>query len=272
MKKILKSLGINISVYFLAVIFFFPILWVILSSFKPERDLFAYPPRLFSLSLTIHNYIYAWQSANFSLYFFNSSLIAVSSTILSIIIALLAGFALAKYRFKGDTIILLALLSGLMFSLQTKMVPLFLVLKDLHLLNSYWGLIIPPSVTPTGIFLVRQYVLSLPNELLDAARIDGASEWKLFLKVIVPLCKPVTATLAIFVFTWRWNDFLWPLLVVNKPSLYTVQLGLGLFKTRYAVDWTGLLPMTVLAMLPIVVVFLIFQKSFIRGIYAGSIK
>lgn len=272
MIKKFKVISINVLAYMVAIIFFFPILWVVLSSFRPEVDLYAYPPKLLTTNLTIHNYVYAWLGGNFPLYFFNSTVVSVSSTLLSIIIALLAGFALAKYRFKGDTIIFLMLLSGLMFTLQAKIVPLFLVLKSLHLLNSYLGLIIPPSVTPTGIFLVRQYILALPNELLDAARIDGASEWKVFLKVVVPLCRPVTATLAIFVFTWRWNDFLWPLLVVNKPSLYTIQLALGMFKTRYAIDWTGLLPMTVLSMIPIVIVFLAFQKSFIRGIYSGSIK
>lgn len=270
--KLFKSIWLNILTYTLLFIFFFPIFWLILSSFRPSYDLFAYPPQLFSGTFTFMNYIKAWTSGDFPIYFINSTIVTIFSTALTVVISLMAGFSLAKYKFFGGNTIFWTMLATLMLPLQVIMIPIFMVLKDFHMLNTYLALIIPPAATPTGIFLVRQYLVSLPNELIEFARIDGASEWKIFISIIIPLAKPVIATLTIFSIMWRWNDFLWPLISISNEKYYTVQLALGMFSGQHTINWSSLLPMTVLSMIPIVVVFIAFQRLFIRGIYAGSVK
>ena len=159
-----------------------------------------------------------------------------------------------------------------MIPLEVIMIPIFTVISQLKLYNNYLGIIIPPAATPTGLFLVRQYLLTVPNELLESARIDGAGEWKIFWRLIVPIAKPILATLAIFSFTWRWNDFLWPLLVIGKPEMYTIQLALSNFIGEFNVDWNGLLAMSVVTMLPVLVMFLIFQKQFVKGMATSGMK
>jgi alpha-1,4-digalacturonate transport system permease protein len=271
MKKF-KFIFLNVLTYVLLFVFFFPIFWLVLSSFRPAYDLYAYPPKLFTTDLTFENYVNAWTSGDFPIYFLNSAIVTISATILTVAISMMAGFALAKYKFFGGNAIFWTILATLMLPLQVIMVPIFIVLKDFHMLNSYLGLIIPPAATPTGIFLVRQYLVSLPNELIEFARIDGASEWRIFWSIILPLSTPVIATLSIFSVLWRWNDFLWPLIVISNEKLYTVQLALGMFSGQHTINWSGLLPMTVLSMIPIVIVFIAFQRLFIKGIYAGSVK
>jgi alpha-1,4-digalacturonate transport system permease protein len=179
---------------------------------------------------------------------------------------------LAKYRFKGDTILFVGFISTLMIPLEVIMIPIFRVISALGLYNSLWGIIIPPAATPTGVFLVRQYLLTVPDELLEAARMDGAGEWKIYWRIILPIAKPILAVLAIFSFMWRWDDFLWPLIVISKPELYTVQLALSNFIGEYNVDWGSLLAMSTITMIPVLIVFLIFQKQFVQGIVTTGMK
>ena len=254
------------------LIYLVPIVWMTLSSFKPDAELFAYPPTIFPSSFSLENYLDAWGRGDFGLYFKNTTVVAVSATILTVVINTMAGYAFAKYRFKGSTAIFMMFLATLMLPLEVLMIPIFQVVRTFHLYNNFLGLIIPSAATPAGVFLVRQYFLTIPNELMESARIDGASETKILLRLMLPLAKPVMSVLAIFAFLWRWNDYMWPLVVIRDTQKYTVQLALANFSGQYAVDWGSLLAMSVLTMIPVLIIFLIFQKQFMKGMVAGAVK
>lgn len=256
----------------LSAVYLFPVLWVVLSSFKGTEDLYRWPPGLWPNPFTLENFRTAFQEGNFGLYFWNSTLVTVSSTLLLLLINSMAGFALAKYRFKGDTFILLGFISTLMIPLEVIMIPIFKVISSLQMYDNLLGIIIPPAATPTGVFLMRQYLLTVPDDLLEAARMDGASEWKIYWRIILPIAKPILAVLTIFSFMWRWDDFLWPLIVISSPQKYTIQLALSNFIGQYDVDWGSLLAMTVVTMIPVLVVFLVFQKYFVRGMVTSGMK
>nr|WP_207952152.1 carbohydrate ABC transporter permease [Paenibacillus turpanensis] len=256
----------------LAAIWLFPVLWIIISSFKTNNDLYSFPPRFWPETITFQHFIDAFEKGNFGRYFLNSAIVTISSTLLLLLINSMAGFALAKYKFKGATVLLVGFLSTLMIPLEVIMIPIFKVLSFLGMFNSLLALIIPPAATPTGVFLIRQYLLSVPDELLEAARIDGASEWRIYTQIILPVCKPILAVLAIFSFMWRWDDFLWPLIGISDPSLYTIQLALSNFIGEYNVDWGSLLAMSVITMIPVLVVFIIFQRQFVSGMVTSGMK
>jgi len=250
----------------------FPICWVFLSSFKPQSELFRVPMKLLPIAWTLENYATAMSQGNFLRYFGNTLFVAVTATALTVFINLMAGYALSKYRFPGRDAIFAVMLATLMIPLQVIMVPIFLQLKRLGLLNSLWGIIIPPAATPTGVFLARQYLQTLPDSLIESARIDGAGEFLIFRSVVAPLAKPVVATIAIFSFMWRWNDFLWPLIVITDNRKQTMQQALANFVGQLQVNWSSLLAMTTIAIVPMVIVFLAFQKYFLTGITAGAVK
>ncbi|PNR95324.1 carbohydrate ABC transporter permease [Petrotoga sp. 9PWA.NaAc.5.4] len=272
MKKKQIVILINILVYIFALLYVLPIIWTIISSFRLEKDLFAYPPKLIS-EFTLKNYVKVIQTTDMLTYFKNSVIVTVSSTIITIIISLMAGYALAKIKFKSKNFFFTLFLSTLMIPLQVIMISIYFVLARIGWINTYWGLIIPPAATPTGVFLATQYIKSsIPNEVIESAKIDGASELKIFWRIILPLCQPVIAALAVLSFTWRWNDYIWPLLVVSSPKYMTIQLGLALFSGEHTVQWGSLLAMTTLSMIPVLIVFLSFQKYFVKGITMGSIK
>lgn len=256
----------------LSIVYIFPVFWVIVSSFKGKNELYQWPPSVFPSNFTFENYEIAFRAGKFGLYFMNSVFVTIVSTVLLLLINSMAGFALAKYRFRGDTLILVAFISTLMIPLEVIMIPIFKVISKVGLYNSLWGIIIPPAATPTGVFLMRQYLLTVPNELLEAARIDGAGEWKIYWRIILPIAKPIMAVLAIFSFMWRWDDFLWPLIVISDPTKYTVQLAISNFIGQYDVDWGSLLAMTVVTMIPVLIVFLLFQKQFVKGMVTSGMK
>ena len=270
--RILRKAGVYTLLLILSAIALFPILWIALSSFKPGSELFRYPPTLFPEAFTLENYLQAFEKANFALYFRNSAIVTIASTILTVIINTMAGYVFAKYRFRCANAIFLFFICTLMLPLEVLMIPIFQMVKNMGMYNNFWGLIIPPAATPMGVFMVRQYFYSVPNELLEAARIDGASETHIFIRLMLPIAKPVMSVLAIFSFMWRWNDYMWPLLVIRDPKRYTVQLALANFNGEYSVDWNSLLAMSVVTMIPVLVVFLIFQKQFIRGMVTSGMK
>lgn len=253
-------------------IYLVPIIWMTLSSFKPDSELFRYPPSLFPSRFSLENYLDAWSRGDFGLYFKNTTIVAVSATILTVVINTMAGYAFAKYKFRGSTGLFMMFLATLMLPLEVLMIPIFQVVRTFGLYNNFLGLIIPSAATPAGVFLVRQYFLTIPNELMESARIDGASETKIFLRLMIPLARPVMSVLAIFAFLWRWNDYMWPLVVIRDTQKYTVQLALANFSGQYAVDWGSLLAMSVLTMIPVLIIFLIFQKQFMKGMVAGAVK
>ena len=255
-----------------SAIWLFPVLWIFLSSFKNNTELYQFPPTFLPQQFTLEHFVNAFEKGNFGKYFLNSAIVAITSTILLLLINSMAGYALAKYKFKGGTFILLAFISTLMIPLEVIMIPIFKVLSFLGLYNTLLALIIPPAATPTGVFMLRQYLLTIPNELIEAARIDGAGEWKIYWRIILPLCQPILAALAIFSFMWRWDDFLWPLIAISDPNKYTVQLALSNFIGEFNVDWGSLLAMSVITMIPVLIVFLIFQKHLVNSMATSGMK
>lgn len=272
MNKSVKTVLRYVVYLFFVFVFLFPVLWVFISSLKDQSELFRFPLTFLPDHATFINYTEAFASGNFIRYFGNSAYVAIFATIITILINIMAGYALSKYIFKGRDLLFYIMIATLMIPLQVIMIPIFLLEKNMGLLNNLWGIIIPPAATPTGVFLARQYMMTIPNSLIESARIDGAGEWFIFSRLILPLSKPIIATLAIFSFMWRWNDFLWPFIVISKQKMYTLQLALSNFVGQYNVEWSKLLAMTVIAIIPMVIVFLAFQKYFIKGMVAGGVK
>jgi alpha-1,4-digalacturonate transport system permease protein len=254
------------------VVMFFPVLWVALSSFKPLDELYHIPPALLPDHWSLSNYTEALERFPFLAYLVNSVTVTVGATLLTLAINSMAAFALSKYQFRGRDLIFLITLSTIMIPLQVIMIPVYLVMAKLGLVNTLWGLIIPPSATPTGVFLLRQYMITIPDELIQAARIDGAGEWRIFTRIILPLTTPALAVLAILSIVWRWNDFLWPLIVINDPDLFTLQLGLSRFQGALQTEWNYILAMTVLIMIPVTLVFGFLQRYLITGIATTGLK
>ncbi|WP_099866375.1 carbohydrate ABC transporter permease [Pararhizobium haloflavum] len=228
------------------------------------------PAREFKLAT--ENYTSLFSRFNFMLYFWNSVFITVVATILTVLVNSMAAFALSKYRFRGRTTVFLLIIATLMIPPTINLVPIFIVVSELGLVNSPWAVIWPAIATPTGVFLLRQYMLSIPDDLLDAARMDHASEWRVYWKIVMPLSAPALAVLVIFSMMWRWNDFLWPLIVLNRSDEFTLQLALNSFQGELQTSWSNLLAMTVLTLLPITIVFAFLQKYITTGIAQTGVK
>jgi alpha-1,4-digalacturonate transport system permease protein len=219
------------------------------------------------------NYTQAIQRFPFFTYLRNSVVVTIAATLLTLIINSMAAFALSKYRFRGRNAIFLMILSTLMVPISVIMITVFLVVSRVGMAGNLLGVIIPPAATPTGVFLLRQYMLTIPDELLEAARIDGASEWRIYWQIMLPLAAPALAVLAIFSIMWRWNDFLWPLIVLGgRSELATLQVGLNSFRGELDVQWDMILAMTVLTLLPITLVFAFLQRYITSGIASTGLK
>ncbi|MCU6792664.1 carbohydrate ABC transporter permease [Paenibacillus sp. WQ 127069] len=270
--RALSKFAVYAVLIVIGLLWIFPVLWVVISSFKTNNVLYSFPAKFWPQPITFEHFTEAWGKGNFGLYFKNSVVVTISSTILLLFINSMAGFALAKYSFRGSSIILIGFISTLMIPLEVIMIPIFKVLSFLGLYNNLLAIIIPPAATPTGVFLMRQYLLTVPEELLEAARMDGASEWKIYWRIILPIAKPMLAVLAIFSFMWRWDDFLWPLIAISDPSKYTIQLALSNFIGEFNVDWGSLLAMSVITMIPMLAVFLTFQRYFVSGMITSGMK
>ena len=224
------------------------------------------------LHFAIENYVEPFAKFNFARYLSNSVIVTVAATALTLVINAMCAFALSKYEFRGRNGILVFIISTLMIPITVILVPAFLVVTGLGLGNTLLGVILPPAATPTGVFLLRQYMLTIPDELLDAARMDHASEWRVFRRIVLPLAAPALAVLAIFSIVWRWNDFLWPLVVLNREEVFTLQLGLASFQGELQTQWHYLLAMTVVTLLPVTIVFAFLQKYITTGIASAGMK
>lgn len=256
----------------LAAIFLIPVLWVICSSFKAPGELFSWPPSLFGRQPSLNNYILAMEKGDFGRYFANTVFVSVMATVFTICLNVMAGYVFAKYKFAGDSFLFAMVLATLMVPLEVIMIPVFKVIVSTHLYNRLWGLIVPAMSSPTAVFLARQYYIGIPDDYMEAARIDGASEFGIFTRIMLPLAKPAVSVLFIFSFMWRWNDYLWPKLVINSKAKYTIQLALANYSGEYSVDWNSLLAMSVISMIPVLLVFIILQDQIMGGLTAGGVK
>ncbi len=225
-----------------------------------------------TLEFAWSNYTEPLERFNFLTYFRNSVVVTVVATLITLIINSMAAFALSKYEFRGRQTIFLIFIGTLMIPISVILVPVYLVITEIGWVNNLWGVIIPGAATPTGVFLLRQYMLTIPDEMLDSGRIDGASEWRLYWQIILPLAAPALSVLAIFSVMWRWNDFLWPLIVLSRSELFTLQVGLNAFQGELQVQWHLVLAMTVLTLLPITFVFAFLQRYITTGIATTGIK
>lgn len=255
-----RAIGSSAVMWLLAVVYGVPGLWFLLSSFKPAGDLFSYPLTLFPKSWTVSGYTQAWTQFDVAQYFLNTLIVAVSATLLTIVASAAAGYALAKYNSWWLKIFAGCILLTTMLPSETILAPLFVVVRNLGLYNTLSGVVVPAVITATGTFMFRQFFVTVPNDLLEAARIDGSSELSTFIRIMLPLARPIILTLAIFSFQWRWNDFLWPLIILNDPNQFTLQIGVASIVGAENVNWSVLLGASVLSMLPLIAIYLVFQK------------
>ena len=223
------------------------------------------------LKLATSNYTDLFGKFTFGAYLWNSVFITVVATLLTLLFNSMAAFALSKYQFKGQKAVFLLIIATLMIPPTIILVPVFLVINSVGLLNSLWGVILPAVATPTGVFLLRQYMLTIPDELIEAARMDHASEWRIYWRIVLPLSAPALAVLAIFSVMWRWNDFLLPLIVLSKSEFFTLQLALNSFQGELNTQWHYLLAMTVITLLPVTLVFAFFQRYITTGIASAGV-
>jgi multiple sugar transport system permease protein len=251
-----------------------PFVWMILGSVKPEAELLRVPPTWWPEKFTLDNYQELFSKGIFPRSFFNSTLVAVVVTAANITFCSMVGYALAKLRFRGKNLVFGLVMGTLMIPGMVTLVPLFVLVANLGLVDSYPGLMLPFLVTPFGVFLMRQFIIELPDDLLDAGRIDGAGELRIFRQIILPLCGPGVATLGILTFLSSWNSFLWPLVVAQTQEHYTLPVALALFSKNQQVtpNYGLLLAGATVVVVPVLVVFLIFQRRFIEGIASTGIK
>lgn len=268
-RPIYKGVIFTILCTVIALIFVFPAFWLFSSAFKSGNELFQYPLSLFPKQPTVANFVKVWTEMRFMTYFVNTFLVAITATVLTVIFSTTCGYALAKYDYHWLKVVFICLLATTLLPTEIMMAPSFIVILRLGLYNSLLGLIIPTLSTLTGVFMLRQYFVTVPNSFIEAARIDGANEYMIFLRLMIPFSIPINAILAIFSFRWRWNDYVWPLIVIDDPRKYTLQLALRNLVGEMAIDWSSLLAASVLSMIPIIVIFLSFQR-FIMSIGMGS--
>jgi len=255
-----------------AIVALLPMVWMVSASLMPTGEASTYPPRFFPSRVTLDHYVDLFTRLNLGRYLLNSAFVAFVVTLSSLAINSMAGYAFAKLRFRGRDRLFRALSTGLVLPVQVAMLPLFLLLKNLGMINTYWGVIIPGLASIFGIFLVRQYALAIPDEMLDAARVDGASEFRIFRSIVVPGIVPILATLAIWTFLATWNDFMWPLIVLSDESRYTLPVALANLAGEHVQDIELMMAGSVITVVPVMLVFLFLQRYYIQGVMSGSVK
>ncbi|HSJ14646.1 MAG TPA: carbohydrate ABC transporter permease [Longimicrobiales bacterium] len=249
-----------------------PMFWMLAASFMRTGEANMFPPRMLPAEPTLEHYRALFTRLNLGRYLFNSTLVAVAVTSISLLINSMAGYAFAKLRFRGRDRVFRLLTTGLVIPVQVSMLPLFLLLREMGLINTYWGVIIPGLASIFGIFLIRQYTLSLPEDLLDAARIDGAGEFRIYWSIVLPVIRPILATLAIWTFLSTWNDFMWPLIVLSDDRMFTLPVALANLSGERVQDTELMMAGSVLTVLPVMLVFLVLQRYYVEGITLGSVK
>jgi ABC-type glycerol-3-phosphate transport system permease component len=257
------------SVVCLAMVF--P-LWVMVVTAFSGTSVFSQQLELWPRRFTLASFQKVFASWPVGTWFGNSVTVSVITTVLSVIVSVTAGFAFAKLHFPGKTVMFMALLATMMIPVQATLVPSFRIVNAMGLIGTFWAVIIPGAAATFGVFLSRQFMLAIPTELLEAARIDGAGTPRIFLSVVLPLCKPLLAVLTLLSLMAQWNDFLWPLIVLRDPALYTLPIGLQFLQGQYQTDYGALMAMTLVSVIPLVILFLAFQRFFVQGLATTGLR
>ncbi|WP_087569788.1 MULTISPECIES: carbohydrate ABC transporter permease [Paenibacillus] len=270
----------------IAVVMFLPFFWSLMTSLKPSNEIFSIPIQWLPSEVTLEHYRKAFTTVPFGLYFWNSLVLAVSGVLANLFFGSLSGYAFAKLNFRGNKAMFRVLLAAMMIPGIVTMIPSFYVLKHFPLvggndllggggngfLNSFWGIILPGASGSFAVFFMRQFFLTLPSDMMEMARIEGCKEFRIFWNIYLPLTKPALATLGIFTFQAGWNSFLWPMIILNDPDKATIQMGLQAFSYNYQTDYGPMMAGALIAILPILVLFLLLQKYFVQGIAFTGVK
>lgn len=271
MKKI-KSISFNLILLLIAIITVIPFIWMFISSFAPNSEIVKVGGSFWPGEFTLDNYLNIQEKFNFLRLFMNSIFIAVVTTIIIIYTSALLGFVFAKFKFRGNNLLFSIVLSTMMIPWAVTIIPKYDMMVKFGWIDSYTSLIVPSMVSAFGIFMFKQSISQISDEMLEAARVDGASDWFIFHKIILPMSRNTISSLAIFQFLWAWEDFLWPYLMINDQDKQLLSVGLRIFNGQYGTDYGGLFAATSLSIIPVIIVYLIFQKQFIAGVQSGSVK
>ncbi len=267
---------LNIIIYFFLLIFTLtsvgPFIFSFLSSFKTFSHILDYPPTLFPNPWTLGNYREILSNGDFLRWLGNSFAFAIATTVFNVLFSSMAGFALARLNFPGRNVVLLTTLGVMLIPLPITMIPKFLIVNDLHLVNTFFALLLPYIAQPFSVFLMVQFMKGLPREIEEAATIDGASRWRTYYQIVLPLVKPALTAVAILSFQGAWNEFSWSLLVLNTPNMYTLPIGLLFFKGAHYTEYNLLLAGSMFNTIPVLIVFFIFQRFFIEGVASAGLK
>jgi multiple sugar transport system permease protein len=256
----------------LAIIWILPILWAIDTSLKPEGETTAIPVSWFASHFTLDAYITTFATTNLPRWYFNSFLTSAIISIVTVILASMAAFAFSRVPFKGRSILFWIILAGIMVPIQILIVPLFTQMQSLGLVDTYWGIMLPQFASPIAVFIFKQYFDGIPKELEEAAIMDGASRWRVYWQIWMPLARPAIAAVAIFAFVISWNNFLWPFIVISGNNMMTVPVGLSTVQTSFGVRYAQIMASAVLAGIPVLIVFLFFQRQIVQGIAGTGLK
>ena len=276
MRTIGKRVAIGILIVAVALVMLIPFAWMVSTAFKITPEVVKIPPTLIPDDPTLENFPLSWNSAPFGRFYINSLIVTSVITLSVMFLASLTGFALAKYKFRGREFVFFYFLGTMIVPFEVIMIPLFYLMHQINLVDTYPGIILPSMLTAFGIFLMRQFITTIPDDLLDAARIDGCGEFWIYWNIILPLTKPAMATLLIFTFMWNWDDFLWPLVIIQSTKMQTIPLGLSMFAARFeiqaALTWNLIMAATLISIIPVIAVFLFMQKYFVKGITLSGLK
>ena len=268
----LAAIPVNLILLVVALLIVTPVIWLIFSTFKPEKEIISYPPTFFPNSFTLQNFTTVSQRIKIWRYMLNSVIYAGGTTALAVVVNSLAGYVYARYTFKGKNFFFLFTLATMMIPFQVIMVPSFLVVYKMGMYNTYWGLIIPRVAVATSIFMMRAAFTGLPKELEDAGRIDGLSEFGIYLRIMLPQVKPALICLIILSINGSWNDLLWPMLVASKTNMRTLANGLALFVGEFTVQYGAAFAGTMISLLPMLILYLFGQKYFVEGMASSGLK
>lgn len=256
----------------IALLMLLPIIWLVFTAFKPESDIVTYPPTLWPREFTLDHFVEVWERIPFAQLYVNTIIFAGGVTVISLLLDSMAAYALARLPFRGRGVVMVLILILLMLPFQVTLIPLYDMLNGMGLTNTLPGMIIPRMTNAFGIFFLTQFFLSLPRDLEEAARVDGASEWRIYRQIVMPLAKPALLTLGLFHFQYNWNDLLWPLVMSSNVENSTLPAGLALFMGQHVVEYGLLMAGSLLALLPVVIFFLLIQRSFVAGIATTGLK